>query len=130
MEPPPEDQALYPPQPAVATGLKGRCPRCGDGRLFAGYLNVAPRCSACGLDYSFIDSGDGPAVFVVLIVGAIVAGGALFLEFNVQPPLWVHALIWVPLTVALSLALLRAMKGVLIALQYQHQAREGRVDQP
>lgn len=107
--------------------MRGRCPRCGDGRLFTGFLNVAPACGACGLDYSFADSGDGPAVFVILIVGFIVAGGALILEFSAQPPYWLHAVIWVPLTLVLSLVMLRAMKGFMIAQQYRHQAGEGRL---
>jgi uncharacterized protein (DUF983 family) len=122
-----QDRAHYPPQSPAATGLRGRCPRCGDGRLFDGFLTVAPACGACGLDYSFADSGDGPAVFVILIVGFIVAGGALFLEFSVQPPYWVHAVIWVPLVLVLSLVMLRALKGLMIALQYRHQAGEGQI---
>lgn len=95
--------------------------------MFAGYLTVAPRCSACGLDYSGFDAGDGPAVFVILIVGAIVAGGALLVEVNFQPPYWVHAVIWAPLTVILTFVLLRLAKALLLVLQYKHQAREGRL---
>ena len=105
----------------------GRCPRCGKGKLFAGYLTVGPRCSVCGLDYAGFDAGDGPAVFVILIVGAIVAGGALILEASVQPPYWVHLVIWLPLTAILSVAFLRLAKSLLLVLQYKHQAREGRL---
>jgi uncharacterized protein (DUF983 family) len=76
------DQALYPPLPPTATGMRGRCPRCGEGRLFSGLLGLEPRCPACGLDYSFTDAGDGPAVFVIMIVGFIVVGLALYVEFN------------------------------------------------
>jgi uncharacterized protein (DUF983 family) len=122
----PEDKALYPPVDPFAAGIKGRCPRCGEGRLFRGYLNIAPRCSNCGLDYSFIDAGDGPAVFVILIIGFIVVGLALWAEVSFNPPLWLHFLLWVPLAIILSLAALRWMKGVLIALQYRNKAREGR----
>jgi uncharacterized protein (DUF983 family) len=109
------------------TAFLGLCPRCGQGKLFKGYLNIAPRCGACGLDYAIFDAGDGPAVFVILIVGAIVAGGALFVEFTFHPPYWVHAVIWLPAVVILSLAGLRLMKSLLLVLQYRHQAREGRL---
>jgi uncharacterized protein (DUF983 family) len=113
---------------AFARGLAGRCPRCGEGRLFAGLLRVEPRCAACGLDYAFADAGDGPAVFVILIAGCIVAGSALIVEFVYQPPFWLHALIWGPLAVLVCVAPLRALKGLLIALQYHFQAAEGRID--
>jgi uncharacterized protein (DUF983 family) len=121
-----EEKALYPPQPPIATGLKGRCPRCGEGRLFDGFLTLAPRCRACGLDFSFADSADGPAVFVILIVGFIVAGGALISEIAWSPPIWVHAVLWGPLVLILCLGLLRPLKGVLIAMQYVHKAEQAR----
>ncbi len=111
----------------VASAFFGRCPRCGKGRLFAGYLQIAPRCGACGLDYSGFDAGDGPAVFVILIVGCLVAGGALILEATVSPPYWVHAVIWLPTILILSIGLLRLAKALLLVLQYKHQAREGRI---
>ena len=82
--------------PYVA-GLTARCPRCGQGKLFDGFLTLRPRCSECGLDYSFADAGDGPAVFVMFIAGFIVVGTALVVEIKYAPPLWVHALLWVPL---------------------------------
>jgi uncharacterized protein (DUF983 family) len=110
----------------LSASLKGRCPRCGKGRLFRGYLAVRPSCPSCGLDYSGFEAGDGPAVFVILIVGAIVAGGALLTEVAFQPPYWVHALIWGPALVILSLAFLRPLKAALIVLQYKHRAEEGR----
>ena len=123
-----EDKALYPPLPATATGMRGRCPRCGEGRLFKGLLDVQPRCSACGLDFAFIDSGDGPAVFVIMIVGFIVVGLALVVEFNFHPPYWLHALLWVPLIFGLSIGLLRPLKGLMIAQQYKHRAEQGRLE--
>jgi uncharacterized protein (DUF983 family) len=122
------DQALYPPLPATATGLRGRCPRCGEGRLFSGLLGLAPRCQACGLDFDFSDAGDGPAVFVIMIVGFIVVGLALYVEFTFGPPFWVHALLWVPLILALSIGLLRPLKGFLIAQQYLHRAGPGQIE--
>ena len=121
------DKALYPPLPAQQTGMRGRCPRCGEGRLFRGFLDVAPRCQACGLDFSFADAGDGPAVFIMMIVGFIVVGLALFVEFTFSPPYWVHAILWIPLVIGLSLGLLRPLKGFLIAQQYRHRAEQGRV---
>jgi uncharacterized protein (DUF983 family) len=122
------DQALYPPLPPTATGMRGRCPRCGEGRLFSGLLGLEPRCQACGLDYSFIDAGDGPAVFVIMIVGFIVVGLALYVEFTFGPPYWVHALLWVPLILILSIGLLRPLKGLLIAQQYLHRAGPGSIE--
>jgi len=125
-----EDQALYPPLPPTATGMRGRCPRCGEGKLFSGFLGLQPRCQACGLDFSFVDAGDGPAVFIIMIVGFIVVGLALFVEFTFAPPYWVHAILWIPLVLGLSIGLLRPLKGFLIAQQYLHRATEGRLDQP
>jgi uncharacterized protein (DUF983 family) len=110
------------------TGLTGRCPRCGKGKLFAGFLGLRSRCDACGLDYSFADAGDGPAVFVILIAGFIVVGMALIVEFAYQPPFWLHAALWGPLILVVTLAPLRLLKGLLIALQYHHKAAEGRLD--
>jgi uncharacterized protein (DUF983 family) len=122
-----EDRALYAPQSPVSAGLRGRCPRCGEGALFTGFVTLAPRCSACGLDFAFADSADGPAVFVILIVGFIIAGAALLVEVAYSPPVWVHVVLWVPLVLILCLGMLRPLKGVLVALQYHHRAEEGRI---
>ena len=111
-----------------AAGLTARCPRCGKGRLFAGFLALRPRCESCGLDYSFADAGDGPAVFVMFIAGFIVVGLALVVEIKYAPSLWVHAALWLPLILLVTLAPLRLIKGLLIALQYYHDATEGRLD--
>jgi uncharacterized protein (DUF983 family) len=110
----------------VGRGLAGRCPRCGKGKLFHGFLTVAPRCERCGLDYSFADSGDGPAIFVILIAGFIVTGAALIMQMQYEPPYWLLALLLGPLILITTLWPLRAMKGLMIALQYHHQAAEGR----
>jgi uncharacterized protein (DUF983 family) len=112
----------------IAAGLACRCPGCGKGKLFQGFLDLRPRCEACGLDYSFADSGDGPAVFVILFAGFIVVFAALIVEFLYQPPFWLHALLWVPLILLVTLLPLRPMKGLLIALQYHHKAAEGRLE--
>lgn len=123
-----EDRAHYPPVDPVSAGLRGRCPRCGEGRLFDGFLGVGDHCANCGLDYSYADAGDGPAVFVILIIGFVVLGLALWMEVTVNPPLWVHFLLWIPLTVVLGLVSLRLIKGVLLTLQYTNKAAEGRLD--
>ncbi len=105
----------------IATGLAARCPRCGRGPLFQGFLTVRERCPACGLDLSRHDAGDGPAVFVILILGAVVVGLALWVELRWQPALWVHAVLWTPLTLGGALAMLRPLKGVMVALTYRHR---------
>ena len=120
--------ASYPPLSPVLTGLTCRCPRCGKGKLFQGFLDTRARCEACDLDYAFIDSGDGPAVFVIFLAGFIVVGSALVVEFKYAPPFWVHALLWGPLILAVTLLPLRPMKGLMIALQYRHKAAEGRAE--
>jgi len=118
----------YPPLSPLTTGLACRCPRCGKGALFTGFLTLRPRCEVCGLDYSFADSGDGPAVFVIFFAGFVVVFAALLVEFLYQPPFWLHALLWGPLILLTTLAPLRPVKGLMIALQYQHKAAEGRPD--
>jgi uncharacterized protein (DUF983 family) len=108
-------------------GLACRCPRCGRGKLYAGFLTLRPNCEACGLDYAFIDTGDGPAIFIIMIAGAIVVGCALIVEIKYQPPYWLHAVLWLPLILATTLLPLRAMKSLLIALQFHHKAAPGRL---
>lgn len=108
------------------TGLACRCPRCGQGRLFAGFLEVAPRCAVCGLDLAFANSGDGPAVFVIFLVSPIVIVLAVILEALAHPAPYVHLIVWLPVTVILCLLLLRPFKATMIALQYRNDAREGR----
>ena len=97
-----------------------RCPRCGRGKLYSGFLTVADRCGTCGLDLRAQDSGDGPAVFIVLIVGFIVVGLALYTEVTFSPPLWVHAILWLPVILGLAIGLLRPLKATMIALHYKH----------
>ena len=111
----------------LKAGLLARCPRCGSGKLFSGYLRLAPRCEVCKLDFGFADSGDGPAVFVILIAGFVVVAAALIVEVMYQPSYWVHAALWLPLTAVLCIGLLRPFKATLIALQYRHKAEEGRI---
>jgi uncharacterized protein (DUF983 family) len=112
---------------AVSRGLRGRCPQCGAGHLFRGFLNLRPACEKCGLDYSFADAGDGPAIFVILIGGFIVVFAALITEVVYKPPYWVHAALWLPLILLVTLLPLRLLKGLLIDLQFHHKAQEGRM---
>jgi uncharacterized protein (DUF983 family) len=108
-------------------GIACRCPRCGNGKLYAGFLTLRQKCESCGLDFAFIDSGDGPAIFVIMIAGAIVVAAALIVEVKYQPPFWLHAALWLPLILATTLLPLRAMKSLLIALQFHHKAAPGRL---
>lgn len=117
----------YTPQSPFLCGLKGACPRCGQGRIFTGFLTLKPACSYCGLDFHFADSGDGPAVFVSLIGGFLVLGAALWTELRYEPPFYVHLLIFLPLTFLVCLGLLRPLKATLIALQYRNKAEQGRL---
>lgn len=107
---------------AVRAGLAGRCPRCGQGRLFAGFLKVRPACDACGLDLSAIETGDGPTSFIMQIAGFLVGFSALFTEIRFHPPMWLHLVLWLPLVALLSLALMRPGRGLMISLQYKTRA--------
>lgn len=117
------------PVPNALTPFASRCPRCAKGPLFNGFLTVAPSCAACGLSYEPFDSGDGPAVFIILIAGFLVCGLALWTEVTFQPPYWVHAVLWLPLILAVSLGLLRPLKSWMIHQQFKHKAEEGKLDQ-
>lgn len=109
-------------------GLRCRCPNCGQAPLFDGYLRVRQRCDGCGEDLSTADSGDGPVVFILLIVGAIGCFGLLFVEFSFHPPIWLQLLIWLPLVGLMALGALRPFKATMIALQFHHHASEARND--
>ena len=107
--------------------LKGLCPRCGAPTLFVGAVRFSDKCSTCDLDFTQFNVGDGPAAFLIMIVGAIVTLGAIMLELSVSPPFWVHILIWLPVTMGLVVGLLRLAKGALLILEYRNRAREGRL---
>ena len=110
---------------AVRAGLSCACPRCGRGKLFKGYVTLRPKCDVCGLEYAFADLR-WHAVFIILIAGFIVVGAALVTEVLYQPPFWVHAALWLPLILLVTLVPLRPMKGLMIALQFHHKAAEER----
>ncbi len=115
-----------PPVSPVRAGLAWHCPACGKGPLYRGLLTLAPVCTHCGADLAALEQGDGPAVFVILILGFIVTGGALFVELRFEPPVWVHVVTWPPLIVGGALLMLRSLKGALCALHYVH--RQGHVE--
>jgi uncharacterized protein (DUF983 family) len=118
------------PEPApIAAGIRGCCPRCGKGHVFDGYLALRPACEVCGLDLAFADTADGPAFFVMSFVGIVVVAVALWIEFTYEAPLWLNLLVAVVLTGVLSLALVRPLKGVMVALQYHHKAEQGRLEE-
>lgn len=114
-------------RPGLArAALLGLCPECGAPTLYSGVVRLAPACRACGLDLAAFNVGDGPAAFLILIIGAVVTAAALALELAVAPPFWVHILLWLPLTLVLVLVSMRAAKAALLALEYRNAAREGR----
>jgi uncharacterized protein (DUF983 family) len=109
----------YPPLSPVSTGVAGKCPRCGRGRLFNGYLTVAKQCSSCGLDFSFADAGDGATWFVMLFACVVGVGSILGIEIAYSPAWWVHVLIAIPALVIAPLLLLRPVKGMLLSQQWK-----------
>jgi uncharacterized protein (DUF983 family) len=108
----------------VEAALFGLCPRCGARTLFDGIARFAPRCRACALDYSTFNVGDGPAAFLTLIVGGLIAVLAIWLQLAVEPPFWLHVLLWVPLATLMVIGGLRAAKAALLHAEYSRDARE------
>lgn len=116
--------AYHPNVSPLTAGLRCACPRCGKGRLFKGFLTVADHCAVCGLDLARHDSGDGPAVFLIFILGFLVVPVALIVSMNVEWPLWLHALVWSVVILGLALGMLRPAKACVVALQYKHRRGE------
>jgi uncharacterized protein (DUF983 family) len=127
-EPGSAEQRFYPQLSPFTTGLRCRCPRCGQGRLFDGFLAVAERCSACGLDLKAADSGDGPAVLLIFFLGAVVVVLAIWLEIAYMPPMWVHAAIWPAVVLIAALGLLRPLKATMVGLEYKHRIGVGETE--
>jgi uncharacterized protein (DUF983 family) len=111
----------------AAVALRGVCPHCGQGKLFAGLTSFADRCSVCALDLSGFNVGDGPAAFLTFGLGAVVVILAIALELTLHPPLWVHMLIWIPVIAIGVVYTLRLAKSALLAAEYRNAAREGRI---
>lgn len=104
--------------------LFGLCPRCGARTLFGGLTKFADHCRACSLDFTKFNVGDGPAAFLILIIGAFVVGLAIWLQLSYEPPFWVHALLWIPLTTGLVIYGLRVAKAALVFAEYRNHAGE------
>lgn len=122
------DKAIHLEPTPTQVGLRGCCQRCGEGKLFTSILKPAKACMNCELDFEFIDSGDGPAVFVILIIGYLVTAMAMAVQSSLAPPIWVHILLWVPMITVLSICGLQFAKGIMIALQYKTKAEQGALD--
>ena len=119
-----EPDGYLPEVSPISAALSCRCPRCGQGKLFDGFLTVAKRCERCGFDLQKADSGDGPAVFLVFILGGLVVPAALLLEAYVAPLYWVHLAIWPAVILGASLALLRPLKALMIASQFKYKSSD------
>lgn len=122
--------AEWPPLSPVATGIRGRCPRCGEGHLFKGFLTLRKQCEVCGLDYSFADPADGPAFFVICFACVPAVILAAWIEIAFQAPYWVHLFTTLPFLLATCIPPLRPLKGWLVASQFRYKAGEGRLARP
>lgn len=111
----------------VQTGVRGRCPRCGQGHIFQGFLKMRASCEVCGLDYSYADPADGPAIFVQLFACVPGVLFAILLEIYASPPFWMHLVLSLPILLAFTVLPLRPIKGWLVASQFYHKAGEGRL---
>ena len=115
-------------QATLLQAALGNCPRCGTRTLFGGWVRFAESCRACGLDFQSFNVGDGPAAFLIFIIGAVLVAGALLVDGLFSPPWWVH-LVWIPVASALTIFGLRISKAWLLAQEYKHRAREGRISE-
>tara|TARA_R110002020_G_scaffold52911_2_gene148357 strand:- start:1761 stop:2180 length:420 start_codon:yes stop_codon:yes gene_type:complete len=118
----------WPPLEPIRTGVRGRCPRCGQGHLFQGFIKMRPSCEVCGLDYAFADPADGPAFFIMMFGCIPSTIFALWLQVVHEPAWWVHFLTTAPLMLLTCVPPLRPVKGWLVASQYFHKAQEGSID--
>ncbi|WP_349943153.1 DUF983 domain-containing protein [Fulvimarina sp. MAC8] len=122
-----QDREMWPKLEPWKVGMAARCPRCGQGKLFKGFLTLRDHCDECGLDYSFADPADGPAFFVICFTCIPAAFVAVWLEVAFEPPFWVHLLVSLPVLLLFCIPPLRPLKGWLVASQYYHDAAEGRL---
>lgn len=121
-------EAEYPRLSTLSTGLRCRCPRCGEGPLLKGYLTIRDECPVCHLDYGFAEPADGPAFFAMSAVGLVGMIGFMIFEFNVHPPIWVHLVVTFPILIAMCLGVLRPFKGWMVSEQYVHKAADARFE--
>ena len=125
-----DDHSNYPPLEPWRVGIRGRCPRCGKGKLFDGFLTIAPDCKVCGLDYSFAEPADGPAFFVICFACVPSVLFAVWAEVTFEPSMWFHALVSLPVVLAGCILPLRPLKGWFVASQFHHKAEEGKLVRP
>lgn len=110
-------------------GLACKCPACGEGALFKpGFMSLTlkNKCETCGLDLAKNDSADGPAVFLIFVLGFLLVPLALLFEFTFHPPLWLHVIIWGIAALGITLGTLKPLKSYIIALQYKHRPEDWR----
>lgn len=117
------------PQSLLSAAFHGLCPQCGAKTLFAGPARFDHKCKSCGLDFDQYNVGDGPAAFLTLIIGGLMVALALTVEVTITPPMWVHMLLWIPLTAILVFVGLRMGKAMLLIQEHHKKAAEGRLDQ-
>ncbi len=127
---PADGEKQWPVLSPLRTGIMGRCPRCGKGHLFQGFLNLRPACDVCGLDFSFADPADGPAFFVICFFCVPAVFFAVWLDYAYAPPLWVHLVTSLPVLLISCILPLRPLKGWLVASQYVYHAEESRFETP
>lgn len=120
--------AEWAPLSPYSTGIRGRCPRCGQGHIFDGFLALRPSCEVCDLDYSFADPADGPAFFVICFACVPSVALAVWIEVVFQPAFWVHLLTSLPFMLLTCIPPLRPLKGWLVASQYFYKAEQGKLD--
>lgn len=118
----------YPRMKPEHTGMLGKCPRCGSGKLFSGFLKIGDKCNICGLSYEFADAGDGPAFFAICLAVVPVAGFAIWMEVSMNAPYWLNALLTAPFLFAACILPIRPLKGYLVASQYYFKAKEARLE--
>ena len=111
-----------------SAGMRCRCPNCGVGQLYRGFLKFKDHCEACDADLTVADVGDGGSWFVMFVALIIIVPAAMFFQLAVSPPAWVHFILWPPVVVVLCVFLLRPFKATLFALQWKHKAGEARLE--
>ena len=123
----PGSSTTYPTLSPFVTGPTGRCPRCGKSTIFDGFLALRTRCQVCGLDLTFIDTGDGPAFFASFLGGFVLLALGVWMQISYEPPVWAYVALFIVGT-AFIIGLIRPLKGLLAALQYTNEAEQGRFD--
>ena len=113
----------YPQQSSIKTGLRCACPRCGQGKLFTGILTIREKCTVCDFDFGRLNADDGAAFFIIVLYSAIILPLAAWFQFALDPPIWVHLVIWLPIIVFGAILLMRAIQGLAAGTAVQAQCR-------